>query len=155
MFGVDARDRSKEFFDICQTVKAVTEPVRATAAPSPARDFARAAAAIGRDIAGTAETLGRLACLVKQKNMFNDPAQEIEELTLEVKESLRRITGDIDVLAEFVEKNHSGSKQTDSHSMTIVSTLKTDVLSTTKQFADILQQRSKVCSRFLINVIYS
>jgi len=87
--------------------------------------------------------------------MFNDPAPEIEELTLEVKESLRRITGDIDVLAEFVEKNHSGSKQTDSHSMTIVSTLKTDALSTTKQFADILQQRSKVCSRFLINVIYS
>lgn len=76
--------------------------------------------------------------------MFNDPAQEIQELTNVIKSDLKTLSKEIDILQEYVLSNRTGVIQMDSHSDTVVSALKTKVANQTKSFADVLKLRSRV-----------
>lgn len=84
--------------------------------------------------------------VVQQKSLFNDPAAEIDKLTFVIKQDLQTLASELDILEQYVQEHRTGQKQADSHSETVVSTLKSQVANATKDFTKVLQMRSKVCS---------
>lgn len=85
-----------------------------------------------------------VVAVAKQKSLFNDNITEAEQMTTIIKHDLQALTQDIDSLQQFVHRNKSGKTQTDAHSENVVNTLKSEVANATKNFAEILQIRSKV-----------
>lgn len=107
------------------------------------RNFTRVAAEVNAGISATTRRLAQLHRLAQQRSNFNDPAQEIERLTFDIKADLQSLTVDIDKLEEYMISHLSGNKQTDVHTQNVISTLKSEVANTTKEFAQVLQLRSK------------
>lgn len=104
-----------------------------------ASEFAQRAAQIGRDIHSTAENVHKLARLAQQTGTFNDRTDEINALASEVKEDIQYLHSSI---AQLQNMRTSGpSKQFDSHSSTVVQTLKSRLAGTTQEFKDALDKR--------------
>ena len=61
-------------------------------------EFARKASQIGLSIHKTSAKLQKLALLAKRTSMFDDPTQEIDELTGIIKQDKRRATGHVAAL---------------------------------------------------------
>ena len=87
-----------------------------------------------------------LPIVAKQRSLFNDPAQEIEQLTYVVKTDITTLNGEIDLLQEFLQSNIevNQTKHSTSHSKVIIDNLKGKLANTTKSFTDILELRTKV-----------
>jgi len=63
--------------------------VGATGASAPQSEFARRAAQIGLGIHSTSQKLQKLAQLARRTSMFDDPAEEINELSTVVKQDIQ------------------------------------------------------------------
>jgi len=102
------------------------------------------ASQIGKKTADTAEKLKELMELAKSKNPFGDPSDRIELLTRNVSQEISLIKEDIDKLQRLVSSGATGrNKQLSDHSVSIIHTLHSNLLTTTKDFNDALQIRTK------------
>ena len=63
-------------------------------------------------IHNTSQKLAKLAKLAKRTSMFDDPTQQINELTAVIKQDITNMNNDI---AELQMLNSSGNKQSSEH----------------------------------------
>ena len=107
-------------------------------------DFAKKAARIGQGIHSTSQKLQKLAQLAKRTSKFDDPAQEINEVSTVVKQDIQALNVAIADLQTLSAKSTDGNKQSISHSHTVVDNLRTRLKDTTKDFKDVLTKRTEV-----------
>lgn len=82
--------------------------------------------------------------VAKQPNfVFNQGTEEIEELTFIIKQSIHTLNKEITLLRD-TSKSSNNSAQNQSHSETVITLLNTKLATTTKDFTDVLQQRTEV-----------
>lgn len=105
--------------------------------------FAQAASKIGIAIHSTTQKLHRLSQLAKRTSMFDDPAEEIAQLTNIIKQDVQAINNDIAQLQNLSAVSRDGNKQTLNHSHTVVDSLRTRLKDTTKEFKDVLTIRQQ------------
>lgn len=79
--------------------------------------------------------------------MFDDPTQEIQELTAVIKQEITALNSAV-VDLQFVcnSQNETGnmSSDTTTHSTTVVDNLKNRLMSATKEFKEVLTMRTEV-----------
>jgi syntaxin 5 len=88
-----------------------------------------------------------IVVVAKRTSVFDDPTMEIQELTSVIKQditALNSAVADLQLISN--SRNESGNVSTDttSHSTTVVDDLKTRLMSTTKEFKDVLTMRTEV-----------
>lgn len=147
----DMRDRTAEFAAAAERVRkqlgAAPGPssaaaAGAAAAPVAPSEFARSAARIGHAIHATSGKLAKLAQLAKRTGMFDDPAQEIAELTAVVKQDITTLNTAIAELQQSTRKGADNKHSVD-HNATVVDNLKSRLMSATKEFKDVLTLRQE------------
>ena len=84
--------------------------------------------------------------VAKRTSMFDDPAVEIQELTSVVKQDITALNAAISDLQQICEMRNDANqtKQSSEHSTTVVDTLKSRLMNTTKEFKDVLTLRTEV-----------
>ena len=90
-------------------------------------------------IHSTSQKLAQLAKLAKRTSMFDDPTQQINELTAVIKQDITNMNNEI---AELQMLNAAGNKQSSEHSTSVVTNLKGRLMDTTKEFKDVLTLRT-------------
>lgn len=114
-------------------------------------EFAKRASRIGLSIHETSKKLQKLAKLAKRTSMFDDPTVEIQDLTAVIKQDITALNvaiADLQALREAQADGGRGgggssSKHSSEHSSTVVDDLKTRLMSTTKEFKDVLTMRTE------------
>ncbi|XP_073130518.1 syntaxin-32-like isoform X2 [Henckelia pumila] len=151
------RDRTQEFLGIAERVKksfaspngpsssgSKTEVQRsATATQS---EFNRRASKIGFGIHQTSQKLSKLAKLAKRTSVFDDPTMEIQEITAVIKQDITALNSavvDLQLLSNSRDASGNISSDTTTHSTTVVDDLKNRLMSTTKEFKDVLTMRTE------------
>lgn len=162
------RDRTHEFHTVAERLKksvssgsapngATTSAPSSSSASSSRSDdprsavaiqseFNRRASKIGYGIHQTSQKLTKLAKLAKRTSVFDDPTMEIQELTSVIKQDITALNSAVvDLQLISNSRNESGNVSTDttSHSTTVVDDLKTRLMSTTKEFKDVLTMRTE------------
>lgn len=118
------------------------EKAKERKAPRQASEFFSSASNISKDINITSEKLQRLAQLCQKKSIFDDHTTKIQELTYIIKQDLASITEDVKNLQSMSSKA-SGKGNQAIHVDSVVGSLKKGVDSTTRNFKDILEVRTK------------
>ncbi|GAU49512.1 hypothetical protein TSUD_306660 [Trifolium subterraneum] len=155
------RDRTNEFHSITETFKKTlpesNEPTTTsttTSFSSSSRseqhqssiaiqsEFNRRASKIGYGIHQTSQKLSKLAKLAKRTSVFDDPTVEIQELTSIIKQDITALNSAV-VDLQLVSNSRNDSTDTTSHSTTVVDDLKTRLMTTTKEFKDVLTMRTE------------
>ena len=103
-------------------------------------EFSKRASSIGIGIHSTSQKLQKLTQLAKRTSMFDDPAQEIHELSTIVKLDIQALNQGITDLQTFL--GGVGNKQSADHSNTVVETLRNRLKDATKQFKNVLELRT-------------
>ncbi|AES73734.1 putative syntaxin-5, Sly1p-binding domain-containing protein [Medicago truncatula] len=162
------RDRTHEFLTVAERLKksvssgsapnGATTSAPSSSFPSSSRsddprsavaiqsEFNRRASKIGYGIHQTSQKLSKLAKLAKRTSVFDDPTMEIQELTSVIKQDITALNSAVvDLQLISNSRNESGNVSTDttSHSTTVVDDLKTRLMSTTKEFKDVLTMRTE------------
>ncbi|KAG2321374.1 hypothetical protein Bca4012_055584 [Brassica carinata] len=155
------RDRTDEFFGIVETLRRSIAPAAAAninvaygggrredprSAAVMQSEFNRRASVIGLAIHQTSQKLSKLAQLAKRSSVFDDPTREIGELTAVIKQEISGLnTALLDLQA--VRNSHNDerniSRDTTTHSATVVDDLKNRLMDTTKEFKDVLTLRTE------------
>jgi syntaxin 5 len=81
--------------------------------------------------------------------MFDDPAVEIQDLTSVIKQDITALNAaisELQVLCDSWNEAANRTKHSSEHSTTIVDDLKSRLMSTTKDFKDVLTMRTEVSS---------
>ncbi len=153
-----ARDRTKEFQSLIALAKqrrpspdaagpavnltqpstsGLGQPASATQQQS---EFSKRASAIGLGIHSTSQKLQKLTQLAKRTSMFDDPTQEIHDLSSIVKHDIQALNQGITDLQTFL--GGVGNKQSARHSSTVVETLRNRLKDATKEFKNVLELRT-------------
>lgn len=104
----------------------------------------RRAARIGHGISGTASKLQKLAQLAKRTSVFDDPAEEINELTSLIKQDIQALNQAISELQQFSSSQQvSANRQSADHSRSVVDSLRARLKDATKDFKDVLTNRTQ------------
>lgn len=103
-------------------------------------EFAKRASKIGMGIHSTSQKLQKLAQLAKRTSMFDDPAQEINELAMIVKQDIQALNQSISDLQTF--SGGGPNKQSADHSHTVIDNLRSRLKDATKEFKDVLTLRT-------------
>lgn len=85
--------------------------------------------------------------MAKRTSVFDDPTMEIQELTALIKQDITTLNSAVvDLQLVCNSRNDSGniSSDTTSHSTTVVDDLKNRLMSTTKEFKEVLTMRTEV-----------
>lgn len=93
--------------------------------------------------------------VAKRTSMFDDPAIEIQELTSVVKQDITALNAALSDLQQICDSRHDGANQTrqsSEHSTTVVDTLKSRLMNTTKEFKDVLTLRTEVSYHLNLNL---
>uniref|UniRef100_A0A0D6QXR7 t-SNARE coiled-coil homology domain-containing protein n=1 Tax=Araucaria cunninghamii TaxID=56994 RepID=A0A0D6QXR7_ARACU len=109
-------------------------------------EFNKRASRVGFGIHQTSQKLAKLAKLAKRTSVFDDPTVEIQELTAVIKQditALNSAVADLQVLCNSQNESGSISKHTTEHSTTVVDNLKNRLMSTTKEFKEVLTMRTE------------
>ncbi|TYZ63438.1 hypothetical protein PybrP1_007297 [[Pythium] brassicae (nom. inval.)] len=147
-----AENRTADFRQLCQQLAPQQAPhavARTTAVVrNPLQEnaeFNAAASDISKEVYQASKRLQQLTQLVRQNNMFNDPTETINELAALVKKDITDINAQLDNLQEYINSKRSanGSRQAATHSDAIVSLMKSNLMTTTKGFKDILEVRQE------------
>ncbi|XP_042510085.1 syntaxin-32-like [Macadamia integrifolia] len=151
------RDRTQEFLTVAQSQKkslsstsngqsSSSKPERLRSAASIQSEFKIRASKIGYGINQTSQKLAKLAKLAKRTSVFDDPTVEIQELTAVIKQDITALNSavvDLQLLCNSRNENGNISSDTTSHSTTVVDGLKTRLMSTTKEFKEVLTMRTE------------
>jgi len=97
---------------------------------------------LGKEIHQTSMKVQELRKMAKKKDIFNDKTQDIQVLTVEVKEDIQSLNSKIELLENKVIGNGS-NRASQAHASNMINTLKTRLLEVTKDFKDALEDRSK------------
>ncbi|KAF8117681.1 hypothetical protein N665_0008s0037 [Sinapis alba] len=121
------------------------DPPRSAAANQ--SEFSKRASLIGLAIHQTSQKLSKLAQLAKRSSVFDDPTREIQELTVVIKQEISGLNGALLDL-QAVRNSHNDderniSRDTTTHSATVVDDLKNRLMDTTKEFKDVLTLRTE------------
>ncbi|XP_031274622.1 syntaxin-32-like [Pistacia vera] len=108
-------------------------------------EFNKKASKIGFGIHQTSQKLSKLAKLAKRTSVFDDPTMEIQELTAVIKQDITALNSAVVDLQLFCNSRNEGgmSSDTTSHSTTVVDDLKNRLMSTTKEFKEVLTMRTE------------
>ncbi|XP_013593497.1 PREDICTED: syntaxin-32-like [Brassica oleracea var. oleracea] len=156
------RDRTEEFFGIVETLRRSTAPDAANNVPyggggggrrddprsavANQSEFKKRAAVIGLAINQTSQKLSKLAQLAKRSSVFDDPTREIQELTAVIKQEISSLNSAL-IDLQAVRNSHNDertiSRDTTTHSATVVDDLKNRLMDTTKEFKDVLTLRTE------------
>lgn len=96
--------------------------------------------------------------VAKRTSVFDDPTVEIQELTAVIKQDITALNSavvDLELLCNSRNESGNISRDTTSHSTTVVDDLKNRLMSTTKEFKEVLTKRTEVSKNFLVCWIYS
>ncbi|KAG2691627.1 hypothetical protein I3843_08G016700 [Carya illinoinensis] len=153
------RDRTQEFQSIAEQLKKSFSSGSVPDGPSSSSkseeqrsavaiqsEFNRRASKIGYGIHQTSQKLAKLAKLAKRTSVFDDPTKEIQELTVLIKQDITALNSAVvDLQLHCNSRNGSGNtySDTNSHSATVVDDLKNQLMSTTKEFKDVLTLRTE------------
>ncbi|XP_074578541.1 syntaxin-32-like [Curcuma longa] len=153
------RDRTQEFVKAVENCKksfssTQNGPSSSTApnlegpksAASIQSEFSRRASQIGLGIHQTSQKLAKLAKLAKRTSVFDDPAIEIQELTSVIKKDITALNSavvDLQLLCNLRNESGNMSRDTTNHSSTVVDNLKNRLMSTTKEFKEVLTMRTE------------
>ncbi|EFJ46714.1 Qa-SNARE, Sed5/Syntaxin5-family [Volvox carteri f. nagariensis] len=108
-------------------------------------EFARRAADIGHGIHRTSLKLQKLAQLAKRTSAFDDPAQEVDDLTGVIKQDIQGLNNaiaDLQRLSTRGRGDDRSNKQVADHSHTVVDNLRSRLKDTTATFRDVLTART-------------
>lgn len=111
----------------------------------PRSEFAAGASRIGADIHATAEKLGKLTQLAQSNALllFADPTEEINELTLIIKQDITSLNSKLAELQKAQQQQRSSTRQHASHSTSMVDMLKSRLMEAARDFQSVLQTRSE------------
>ncbi|CAL9200776.1 unnamed protein product [Musa hybrid cultivar] len=164
------RDRTQEFIKTIENLKkssstpdapssnAVSRLEVPKSAASIQSEFSKRASQIGLGIHHTSQKLTNLAkckyftiltrnCfLAKRTSVFDDPTVEIQELTAVIKQDITALNSavvDLQHLCDSQNKGGNMSRDTTNHSTTVVDNLKNRLMSTTKEFKEVLTMRTE------------
>ncbi|KAA8521752.1 hypothetical protein F0562_012425 [Nyssa sinensis] len=151
------RDRTSEFLSVAERLKksfssAQNGPSNSSKSEehlptvSMQSEFNRRASKIGLGIHQTSQKLAKLAKLAKRTSVFDDPTMEIQELTAVIKQDITALNSAVvDLQLHCNSRHESGtiSSDTTSHSTTVVDDLKNRLMSTTKEFKEVLTMRTE------------
>lgn len=109
--------------------------------------FNDAAADIAKGVHRTSTLLGKLTNLVRKQGLYDDPTEEINQLIFRIKQDLDALNTQCDTAQQFLETGKSffsteTANQASQHNAKVVSQLKGDLMSTTKDFKSVLELRS-------------
>eukprot|EP01039_Chlorochromonas_danica_P001021 gene1021-1107_t len=110
--------------------------------------FNEAATDIARGIGRTSSLLAKLTTLVRRQGLFDDPTEEINNLIHRIKQDLDELNTKCDTAQQFVDSKRSyfssssASNQSSQHNGKVVSGLKSELMTTTKDFKAVLELRS-------------
>lgn len=113
--------------------------------PTTKSAFHSTTAEIAAGIHRTTATLGELTKLIKRQGLFDDPSDKINNLIIRIKEDIGDLNSQCDAVQQFVEdsKRQSAAKnQVSSHNLNVVTSLKSELMQTTKTFKSALEMRS-------------
>lgn len=147
------KDRTLEFAQIVDTMrqqkKMMKRPLLAHAdgmsTSVPKSQFTVAASQLGRQIHDTAQKLANLTKLAKNTSLFDDKTTEIHQLTHVIKQDITTLNTQIEALQNYVktQKNLRKNKQTETHALGVVGSLKSELANTTKRFQKVLETRTE------------
>ncbi|KAH8740452.1 syntaxin 5A protein transmembrane domain or GPI at C-terminus [Cryptosporidium ryanae] len=109
--------------------------------------FNMLASDISQEMSSTSLKIEELNRLVKQKGIFRDRSNQIQQLTDEVRYSVNELNSKLEVLQQHAKQgfpSSGGYYQSSQHYSTMVETLKARMLDITRDFKDTLQKRSEV-----------
>lgn len=92
--------------------------------------------------------------VAKRTSVFDDPTLEIQELTAVIKQDITALNSTlVDLQLVCNSRNASGniSKDTTTHSTTVVDDLKNRLMSTTKEFKEVLTMRTEVSLNYKLS----
>lgn len=144
-------DRTQEFqrfvHDANLTDANIAKKPRATSAAKGKSEFNSAAADIAKGVHRTANMLSKLTNLVRKQGLFDDPTDEINSLIFRIKQDLDELNSKCDTAQQFIDSSKgffsSDSKnQATQHNSKVVGQLKSELMSTTKDFKTVLEMRS-------------
>mmetsp|Transcript_2487 Transcript_2487/g.4238 ORF Transcript_2487/g.4238 Transcript_2487/m.4238 type:complete len:280 (+) Transcript_2487:136-975(+) len=137
-------DRTDEFRQILRSVaaKSGTPGLNLEMTPHAQSELNRWSAEIGGEIHNASLKVADLRKMSKQKSIFNDKTNQIQELTYTVKQSIQVLNQKIEAL-EMKTKGSGPNKSYQAHSSALVDALKTRLLQVTKEFKDALEDRTK------------
>lgn len=155
--SASVRDRTHEFHTILERLKKSYSSAQDAASSSASSsrsdqrsmvaiqsEFNRRASKIGLGIHQTSQKLSKLAKLAKRTSVFDDPTTEIQELTAVIKQDITALNSAVvDLQLISNSRNESGNSDTNTHSVTVVDDLKNRLMSTTKEFKDVLTMRTE------------
>ena len=101
--------------------------------------------------------------MAKRTSVFDDPTMEIQELTALIKQDITTLNSavvDLQLHCNSRHENGNMSSDTTSHSTTVVDDLKNRLMSTTKEFKEVLTMRTEVSPNvtllcFFLNWLFS
>ncbi|KAJ8640603.1 hypothetical protein MRB53_017297 [Persea americana] len=155
------RDRTHEFLTVAEKLKKSFSSQGAQNASSSSSsssfqgsrsvvsiqsEFNKRASKIGFGIHQTSQKLAKLAKLAKRTSVFDDPTVEIQELTAVIKQDITALNSavvDLQLLCNSQNESGNISKDTTSHSTTVVDNLKNRLMSATKEFKEVLTMRTE------------
>ncbi|KAJ9461021.1 Integral membrane protein sed5 [Diplonema papillatum] len=145
---VISRDRTNELHQVFEEVRkmqdAAGKPAVSSIPPKQLSQFHKAAQEVTRELTGTAEMLENLTKLVQQRNVFEDHSPEVNQITIMIKERIANLHQQLGLLAQIKDQNRQwGANQANSHSNTVVNSLRNQLFNTQKTFKDILTKRTK------------
>lgn len=85
--------------------------------------------------------------VAKRTSVFDDPTMEIQELTAVIKQDITALNSavvDLQMLCNSRNESGNISSDTTTHSNTVVDDLKNRLMSTTKEFKEVLTMRTEV-----------
>ncbi|RAL51074.1 hypothetical protein DM860_005430 [Cuscuta australis] len=156
------RDRTHEFNNVAEKLKKfIPSPASSSGAVDGGGDakaeasrpavafqseFNKKASKIGQGIHQTSLKLSKLAKLGKRTSVFDDPTLEIQELTAVIKQDITALNSavvDLQLLCNSHNEHGNMSTDTTTHSSTVVDNLKNRLMSTTKEFKEVLTMRTE------------
>ncbi|CAM8963155.1 unnamed protein product [Rhodiola kirilowii] len=153
------RDRTTEFQNVAERLKKSISSSSAAVSSSSGQkpdggrssvaiqsEFNKRASKIGYGIHQTSQKLSKLAKLAKRTSVFDDPTLEIQELTALIKQDITALNSavvDLQLLCNSQNESGNISSDTTTHSTTVVDNLKNRLMSTTKEFKEVLTKRTE------------
>jgi syntaxin 5 len=138
------RDRTLEFNTITKSLQPLNGLHRRPSPTGRRSEFREAASQIGYELNRTLAKLEKLTELAKGRNLFGDPALEIQDLTQAIKQDIAKLNTDIASLQQLSHSVSSReSKQVRTHSGAIVVSLQSKLADMSQGFKTVLEMRTE------------
>ncbi|GJQ14350.1 hypothetical protein GpartN1_g6141.t1 [Galdieria partita] len=143
-------DRTNEFLSAAQSYQQREGGNHHTKKTNPYAKsaFTKQAIDIAQGIESISKNLEKLTQLCQKSSLFDDASLEIQQLTFVVKQQLHELNKQLEELELIHRQQRNAShKQAVSHGESVVDTLKTDLMNTTKEFKKVLQLRTSMLQK--------